>query len=109
MAVGLEQTGRTAEALEAHRQALRLAPENPIALSNAAMFYAAQGDRKQAETLLRKAAVLPGAGVLVRQNLALILGLEGKLAEADQIQRQDLPPQMAANNMAYFQAASAAK
>jgi Flp pilus assembly protein TadD len=38
LAVGLDQAGRPAEALEAHRKALQLAPENPTALSNAAMF-----------------------------------------------------------------------
>lgn len=108
LAVGLDQADRPVEALAAHQLALQLAPENPIALSNAALFYAAQGDRAQAETLLRKAAALPGAGLSVRQNLALVLGLQGKLAEAAQIQTQDLPPQMAANNLAYFQAASAA-
>jgi Flp pilus assembly protein TadD len=108
MAVGLDQAGRPAEAREAHLKALRLAPDNPVVLCNAALFYASQGDRAQAEALLRKAAALPGADVRVRQNLALVLGLQGKLAEAEQIQRQDLPPPMAANNLAYFQAASAA-
>jgi len=109
MAVGLDQAGRTVEAMEAHQQALKLAPDSPLVLCNAALFFAAQGDRQQAESLLRKAAALPGADVRVRQNLALVLGLQGKLAEAEQIQRQDLPPQMAANNLAYFQAAGAAR
>jgi tetratricopeptide (TPR) repeat protein len=106
LAVGLEQAGRPAEAKAAHAQALTLAPDNPSVLSNAAMFYAAQGDTARAEALLRKAVVQPGAGLQVRQNLALVLGLQGKLAEAEQLQRQDLPPQMAANNLAYLKAAS---
>jgi Flp pilus assembly protein TadD len=108
LAVGLEQAGRFTEALAAHGQAMALAPHNPVVLSNAAMFYAAQGDKAQAEALLRKAVAQPDASVQVRQNLALILGLEGKLAESEQIQRQDLPPQMADNNLAYLRAASAA-
>jgi Flp pilus assembly protein TadD len=106
LAVGLAQAGRTAEAKAAHAQALALAPDNPIALSNAAMFAASQGDRAGAETLLRKAVAQPGSSLQVRQNLALVLGLEGKLDEAEQIQRQDLPPQMANNNLAYLKAAS---
>jgi Flp pilus assembly protein TadD len=106
LAVGLAQAGRPTEALAAHGQALALAPDNPAVLSNAAMFYAAQGDKAHAETLLRKAAAEPGAGLQVRQNLALVLGLEGKLEEAEQIQRQDLPPQMADNNLAYLKAAA---
>jgi Flp pilus assembly protein TadD len=107
LAVGLEQAGRLPEAKAAHAQAVALAPENPAVLSNAAMFYASQGDKAQAETLLRKAAAEPGAGIQVRLNLAIVLGLEGKLAEAEALQRQDLPPQMVANNLAYLQAAAA--
>lgn len=107
LAVGLEQAGRVDEAKAAHVQALTLAPENPAVLSNAAMFYASQGDKAEAETLLRKAAAEPGAGLQVRQNLAIVLGLEGKLAEAEALQRQDLPPQMVANNLAYLKAAAA--
>ena len=42
----------------------------------------------------------------MRQNLALILGLEGKLAEAERLERQDLPPELAEANMAYLRAAS---
>ena len=106
LAVGLAQAGRPTEALAAHGQALALAPDNPTVLSNAAMFYAAQGDKAHAEALLRKAVGEPGAGLQVRQNLALVLGLEGKLDEAEQIQRQDLPPQMADNNLAYLKAAA---
>ncbi|MDB5460040.1 MAG: pilus assembly protein TadD, partial [Caulobacteraceae bacterium] len=109
LAVGLEQAGRIPEAVAAHRQALALAPDNPTVLSNAAMFYAAQGDKAQAETLLRKAVGQPDAGVQVRQNLAIVLGLEGKLDEAEQLQRQDLPPQVVANNLAYLRAAAAAR
>jgi Flp pilus assembly protein TadD len=107
LAVGLEQAGRLAEAKAAHAQALALAPENPAVLSNAAMFYAAEGDKAQAETLLRKAAGKPGAGIQVRLNLAIVLGLDGKLEEAEALQRQDLPPQMVANNLAYLKAAAA--
>ena len=106
LAVALAQIGRTAEALQATRKVLAMAPDNPTVLSNAAMFYAAQGDRPQAETLLRKAVLAPGASVQVRQNLALVLGLEGKFEEAERIQREDLPPQMAENNMAYLKNAA---
>jgi Flp pilus assembly protein TadD len=106
LGVAYEQTSRPADALAAHRLAVKLAPDNPTVLSNMAMFYAGQGDRAQAEALLRHAASRPDAPLQVRQNLALILGLEGKMAEAEQIQRQDLPPQMVANNLAYLKAAS---
>jgi Flp pilus assembly protein TadD len=44
--------------------------------------------------------------VQVRQNLALVLGLQGRLDEAEKIARLDLPPEMVANNMAYLRDAS---
>jgi Flp pilus assembly protein TadD len=106
LAVALDQALRPAEAMEAHRTAMQLAPDNPAVLSNAAMFFASQGDQAKAETLLRKAAALPGASLQVRQNLALVLGLQGKLEEAERIERENLPPQMAEANLDYFKAAS---
>jgi len=35
----------------------------------------------------------------VRQNLALVLGLEGKFADAEEVLRRDLPPAEAAANL----------
>ena len=58
------------------------------------------------ETLLRRAASRPDAGAQERQNLALVLGLEGKMAEAEHLIRQDLPPDVAAANLAYLRGAS---
>jgi Flp pilus assembly protein TadD len=40
----------------------------------------------------------------VRQNLALVVGLEGRFKEAEQIARADLPPDEAAANVAYLRA-----
>jgi len=95
-------------ALAAHHQALTLAPDNPAVLCNLAMFLAGNGDSGQAEALLRKAAGEPGATAQIRQDLALVLGLQGKLAEAEQLERQDLPPDVADNNIAYLTAAASA-
>lgn len=107
LAVALDQAQRPDEALEAHRKAMEMAPDNAVVLSNAAMFYATRGDKAEAEVLLRKAVAGQGATLQVRQNLALVLGLQGKLAEAEKIEREDLPPQMAQANLDYFRAASA--
>lgn len=106
LGVAYEQADRDEEALAAHLQAQKLAPENPGVLTNLALFYAAHNDPARAETLLRKAAARPDATVAVRQNLALILGLQGRLDEAEKLARQDLPPEAVANNLAYLRAAS---
>ncbi len=107
MGVALEQTQRPDEALVAYNQALKLSPNNPAVLSNLALFYATRGDAAQAETLLRLAAAQPASTAKERQNLALVLGLEGKTAEAEHLMRQDLPPEVADANLAYFKGAAA--
>ena len=105
-AIALEQSDRDSEALAAHQKALTLAPNNPATLSNLGMYYATHGDPAQAEALLRRAADAPGAGALERQNLALVLGMEGRMDEAERLERQDLPPQTVSNNLAYLRAAT---
>jgi Flp pilus assembly protein TadD len=104
LGIALEQADRSAEALAAFNQALSLAPANPVTLSNLAMYYAAHGDVTRAETLLRQAVASPGAGARERQNLALIVGLAGRLDEAERLERQDLPPEVVANDLAYLRA-----
>ena len=105
LAIGMEQSERESEALAAHQKALALAPNNPATLSNLGMYYATHGDRTQAEALLRRAVAAPGAGAQERQNLALVLGMAGHIDEAEQLARQDLPPQTVSNNLAYLHAA----
>jgi Flp pilus assembly protein TadD len=107
LAVAYEQAQRDDEALAAHRQAVALAPDDPGALSNYAMFQAAHGDLAGAETLLRRAVASPRVTPKVRQNLALVVGLQGRLPEAERLARQDLPPEMVASNLAWLKEALA--
>lgn len=107
LGVAYEQASRYEEALAAHKQALSLAPENPVVMGNLAMFYAARGETAQAESLLRQAAAKPGAPIAVRQNLALVVGLQGRLDEAERLARQDLPPDVVENNLAWLRSATA--
>jgi Flp pilus assembly protein TadD len=103
LGVALDQDERPDEAVSAYQQALKLSPDNPAVLSNLALFYATRNDTAQAETLLRRAAAQPSATAKERQNLALILGLEGKTREAEQLMRQDLPPDAADANLTYLE------
>ncbi len=109
LAIGLEQDQRDDEALAAHRRALALAPDNPAALTNLGMFEAAHGQAADAEALLRRAAAAPGATTQERENLALVLGLEGHFDEAERLERRDLPPEMVDNNLNYLHAVGAPK
>ena len=107
LGVAYEQASRYDEALAAHRLALALAPDNPVALGNLGMFYASRGDTAKAEATLRQAAARPDAPIAVRQNLALVVGLSGRIDEAERLARQDLPPEMVENNLAWLRSAQA--
>ena len=108
LAIAYEQSERDPEALAAHNAAVAMAPNAAAPLANLAMYEAGHNDLTGAESLLRKAVRLPDANVQVRLNLALVLGLEGRLAEAETLTRQDLPPDQAANNIAWLKDAVAA-
>jgi Flp pilus assembly protein TadD len=108
MGIAREQNQQPDDAHAAYLQALALSPDNPAVLSNLALWCATHHDTAQAETLLRRAVAQPGATARERQNLALVLGMEGKLADAEHIMRDDLPPDMANNNLSYLKAVSGA-
>lgn len=104
LGVAYQQVRRPDDAEAAWAEGLRLAPEQPALLANIAMARLTAGDAAAAETLLRRAAAQPGAGLKVQQNLALVLGLQGKAAEAEALLRRNLPPDQADANLAWLQA-----
>jgi Flp pilus assembly protein TadD len=69
------------KAQQAYELALQRQPDRVSTLSNYGMSLALTGQLEQAEAQLRKAAAQPSADVRVRQNLALILGLQGRMDE----------------------------
>ncbi len=101
----LDQSTRHTEAREQYQAALALKPGELAVINNLAMSYALQGKLPEAEKTLREAMALPGSNGLprLRQNLALIVGLQGRLDESQQIASQDLPPDQAEANRAYLQ------
>ncbi|MFN3837108.1 MAG: tetratricopeptide repeat protein [Brevundimonas sp.] len=99
LGVAYEQVRRFDDARAAWNQALAVSPDNPDVLTNAATAALTRGDAPGAETLLRRAAAQPTASAKVRQNLALALGLQGKMGEAEQILRRELPPEQAEQNL----------
>lgn len=99
-----DQQGIYERAREAYQTALTLDPDNLIVLNNLGMSYALQGDLKEAEKTLRMADALPKASTepRIRQNLALVVGLQGRFEEASSIASKDLPPDQVEANMAYL-------
>jgi Flp pilus assembly protein TadD len=107
LGVAYEQVRRTDDARAAWNQALALSPDNPDVLTNAATAALTHGDAPGAETLLRRAVAQPTASAKVRQNLAMVLGLQGKMGEAEQILRRELPPEQAEQNLRWLRSRGA--
>jgi Flp pilus assembly protein TadD len=98
----LDQMGRHAEAQRHYAAALKIMPNEASVLSNLGLSYMLTKDLKNAEATLRRAAIQPNAGPKVRQNLALVVGLQGRFDEAEKIAVADLPESEAAANVAYL-------
>lgn len=98
----LDQMGRHGEAQGHYTAALKIVPDEPSVLSNLGLSYALMKDLKRAESTLRRAVAQPNAGPKVRQNLALVVGLQGRFAEAETIASADLPEGEAAANVNYL-------
>jgi Flp pilus assembly protein TadD len=102
LGAALDQLGRFPEARQAYQEALTLQPNNPRVLTNLGVSHLMAGEPADAEPILRQAAQQPGAPAEARQNLAIALALQGRFDEAEQIERVDLPPAQAAENIQYL-------
>ena len=67
-------------------------PNEPSVLSNLGLSYALSKNLPQAEAALRRAAAQRSPPPEVRQNLALVIGLQGRFEEAEAIARGGLTP-----------------
>lgn len=97
--------GQHKSAITQLRAALRLSPGNPAILNNLALSYATAGNLKDAERVLRRVVAKKARGEQLRranQNLALVLGLQGKHAEARRVASSTLPAATASENVAYL-------
>lgn len=83
-------------------QALKIKPNQPTVLNNLALAYALDGKPKDAETLLRRAIASQGDNKRLRQNLALVLGLQGRFGEAKQIAGADLKQDVVKENESFM-------
>jgi Flp pilus assembly protein TadD len=105
----LDQLGRFEEARQYYASALKIAPDEPSVLSNLGLSYVLSKDLPKAEETLRRAYGRAGADQRVRANLALAIGLQGRLGEAETLVKADLPPEEAAKNVAYLKRMLAGK
>jgi Flp pilus assembly protein TadD len=80
--------------------ALKIQPNDPGVMSNLGLSYALSKKLAEAERVLSEASHDPNADPRVRQNLALVMALQGHFDKAGQAMRRDLSPGDAATNVA---------
>jgi Flp pilus assembly protein TadD len=102
LAIAYDRVGMYAQAERPYRLALKLSPENAVAMNNFALSLAQAGRLTEAVEILERAAALPEATSRMRQNLALLYAMKGDLTLAEQYVRRDMPPDIADQNMAYY-------
>src|SRR3954467_13232371 len=98
----LDKLGKHDEARRYYASALKIVPDEPSVLSNLGLSYMLSRELPKAEETLRRAYASSRADPRVRQNLGLVVGLQGRFAEAEGIVKADLPADEAAANVAYL-------
>ncbi len=98
----LDQLDQSKAARVQYRKALDIVPNEPSVLSNLGMSYVLTGDLRGAETYLRRAIQNPKADSQVRQNLALVIGLQGNFQEAEKVARGTLSQAAAEENIKFL-------
>ena len=98
----LDKLGKHEEARRYYASALKIVPDEPSVLSNLGLSYMLTRELPKAEEALRRAHASGRADARVRHNLALVVGLQGRFAEAESIVKADLPAEEAAANVAYL-------
>lgn len=100
----LDQQGQNEQARSIYTQALLVAPNQASIEANIGLSYAMSNDLASAEAHLRKAASMPGATSKIRQNLGLVIGLQGRFTESQAIFGREMPPEQVQSNMTYIRA-----
>lgn len=102
---GWAALGTALDQLEMHRQAqtsyqraLQIDPARTTTLTNYGLSLLLSGDLAGAEAQLRQAAAQPDANSRVTENLALVIGLQGRFDEMKTLSSQNAPDKVAEQN-----------
>jgi Flp pilus assembly protein TadD len=87
----LDQLGKFEEARQYYAQALKIVPNEPSVLSNLGMSYLLSKDLAKAEEMFGRAYEHAKSDARVRMNFAVVLALEGRQAEAEDLLKADTP------------------
>ena len=98
----LDKLGKHEEARRYYASALKIVPDEPSVLSNLGLSYMLTGNcrkrRRRCAAPMATAGPMRGCGRTSR----LVVGLQGRFAEAESIVKADLPADEAAANVAYL-------
>ena len=94
-----DRLGDHAGAMRFYHEALKIAPGEPSVLTNMGLSLALNRQLPEAERTLRQAVASPKADARMRGDLALVLALEHKYAEAEEVSQADLTPEAARANV----------
>ena len=98
----LDHAGKFRAAQAAYGQALSISPNNIAVLNNMSLSLAQEGKLVPAIRLLEDLVRSEYSNPQVRQNLALFYALHGDLQSAEELAKQDLPPNIISENFSSF-------
>ena len=101
--ITLDKMERHGMAQAAYDKALALEPTRTVTLANYGLSLALAGDLPGAEAKLRLAADQPDADLRVTENLALVLGLQGRYEEMAEVSSRYAPESIVKKNTALLQ------
>ncbi|MFN4025713.1 MAG: tetratricopeptide repeat protein [Hyphomonas sp.] len=104
LGTAFDQLQQHAQAQAAYQRALMLEPQRTTTLTNYGLSLLLSGDLKGAEAQLRTAAANPDANARVHENLALVLGLQGRFEEMKEVSRAAAPASVSEQNAALVRA-----
>jgi len=90
LGIARDLQGRHADAQQAYREALAIAPEMIAAQVNLALSLAMSGDGRTASKLIEPLGSAPNANRKIRHDYAAVLGMSGNRSEAERILEPDL-------------------
>lgn len=88
----LDQLGKFEEARQYYASALKIVPDEPSVLSNLGMSYLLSKDLAKAEGVLGRAYEHAKSDPRLKMNFAVVLSLEGRQSEAENLLKADVPP-----------------
>lgn len=101
LGVSYDRRGEHLKAQRAYKLGLAGSPNNLMVLNNLALSYALEGSIEKGIEVLEKIARAPTATIQMRQNLALLHGLNGEIALAKKVSKIESGRSIISQDLSY--------